>query len=619
MERWEQKSSAVRYIRREKRLGVDETLLLLLEQSRGEYVWFFGSDDVLKAGAVEQVRQRILASVDRPTLIYLNHEIVDMNRRTLIRSQVRQQADRRFREGARAVPWLGMNLGYISACVLRRAKAVQVRSATGFVGSRWVSMHLYLISLLSGGALEYIGRPQLESRRNPSACSEYAEVFVRQANRVLADARRRGYSWYAMLRTRDRICRDHYLRFVFSWRCEDPRELERTFPEIFRAFWMCPSFWLLLVPVRFAPAAIARAARGYLLQRRTQLNQKRAMQIDPCAQARPEMLPPRNRLRAPLRVLLAARKLSDRADADAVLRAIPFAVPAFRKLYVRFRPLETIQTEFRRHTVFLNPQDLEITRRMLTLASWEPFETEVFEQVLRPGMTLVDVGANIGHYTLEAARRVGAAGRVIAFEPEPNNFELLCRNIEANRYANVTPVRKALSNHSGVARLALSAENLGGHHLEYASGDSRSIAIEMLTLDEYFRGTAQAVDVLKMDAEGSELFILEGMSELLHFNPNLILFTEFCPAALEAAGCSPLRFLEKLASHGFQIGIIGAKKNRIENLSAGSWEEFVTSLLRSDHGRFYVNLLCLRGQALQSAYGPANWRPGAAVAVAGQR
>lgn len=258
------KSPTVRYLRLETRLGVDETLLLLLAESRGEYVWFFGSDDVLKEGAVQRVRERILRSPEHPTLIYVNHEIVDLKRRLLIASQVGIQKDMEFREGWKAVPRLGMNLGYISACILHRGRALGVRSASDFVGSHWVSMHLYLCSLLSGGSLQYIAQPLLEARRNPSACAEYAEVFVRQADRTLSDARRRGYPWHAILRTRDQICRNQYLRLVFSWRCDNPDELARTFPEILRAFWMCPSFWLLLFPVRLAPPHLAGAVRNRL-------------------------------------------------------------------------------------------------------------------------------------------------------------------------------------------------------------------------------------------------------------------------------------------------------------------------------------------------------------------
>jgi glycosyltransferase involved in cell wall biosynthesis len=272
MKQFTKQSANIRYLRLETRLGVDETLLLLLEESRGEYVWFFGSDDVLKEGTVQKIRERILQTPERPALIYVNHEVVDIKRRLLIASQVGTQRDREYSEGWRAVPWLGMNLGYISACVLHRGRALAVRSASEFVGSRWVSMHLYLCSLLSGGSLQYIGQPLFEARRNPSACAEYAEVFVRQADRILRDARHRGFPWNAIYRTRERICRSQYLRFVFSWRCDNPDELARTFPEILRAFWMCPSLWFLLLPVRMVPPRLARAVRDSLRRWRERRN-----------------------------------------------------------------------------------------------------------------------------------------------------------------------------------------------------------------------------------------------------------------------------------------------------------------------------------------------------------
>lgn len=287
MKQFTRQSANIRYLRVETRLGVDETLLLLLEESRGEYIWFFGSDDVLKEGAVQKIRGRILRAPERPTLIYVNHEIVDIKRRLLIASQVGTQRDREYSEGWRAVPWLELNLGYISACVLHRGRALAVRSASEFIGSRWVSMHLYLCSLVSGGSLQYIGQPLFEARRNPSACSEYAEVFVRQVDRILRDARRRGYPRHAIYRTRDRICRSQYFRFVFSWRCDNPDDLARTFPEILRAFWMCPSLWFLLIPARIAPPRLARAVRESLRQWRERRN-ARLGSLYLCATGRPD-------------------------------------------------------------------------------------------------------------------------------------------------------------------------------------------------------------------------------------------------------------------------------------------------------------------------------------------
>jgi FkbM family methyltransferase len=253
---------------------------------------------------------------------------------------------------------------------------------------------------------------------------------------------------------------------------------------------------------------------------------------------------------------------------------------------------------------------------MLALGTWEPFETDVFLHVLEKGMTVVDAGANIGQYTLEAARSVGDEGRVFAFEPEPRNFALLCRNIQANGYRNVTSVRKALSNRCGVARLALSPDNLGEHHIETSSVATDCIDVDILTLDEYFRDKPRKIDVIKMDTQGAETAIFEGMGGLLETNPDLILFAEFWPKGIRAAGHDPEKFLETLAASGFRVGIVNQEKARIEGLPTGHLGEIVRSLLHEDHARFYVNLLCLRGKAIRGPFGPHEWWHGPAYARA---
>jgi len=263
---------AVRYIRREEILSVDETLLLLLGEARGEYIWFFGSDDVLKPGAIEKVRSKITRTLVPPMLVYLNHEIVDLDGNLLIASQVRGNKDLQYAVGWRCVPQLGIKLGYISASVVKRKRAAAVGDARDFVGSRWVSLHLYLSSLIAGGSVELIAEPFIRARRNPSACAEYAEVFVRQAARVLRAAHGNGYPRHVVYRSMSRIIATQYLRFVVSWRADNPAELARTFPVMLRTCWTYPAFWLLLMPTRLAPPRLVRAVRDRLRDQRARRN-----------------------------------------------------------------------------------------------------------------------------------------------------------------------------------------------------------------------------------------------------------------------------------------------------------------------------------------------------------
>ena len=143
---------------------------------------------------------------------------------------------------------------------------------------------------------------------------------------------------------------------------------------------------------------------------------------------------------------------------------------------------------------------------------------------------MLDIGANVGYYTLLAARLVGPSGMVYAFEPERSNFQLLVENITLNRYRNVVPVEKAVSNTCGRTELFLDPENFGAHSLSPQCCDTRSkpVTVETVTLDNFLRRTHDMhVDVIKIDVQGAEGLALEGARQMLAANPQLTIFMEF--------------------------------------------------------------------------------------------
>src|SRR5258706_10762753 len=102
--------------------------------------------------------------------------------------------------------------------------------------------------------------------------------------------------------------------------------------------------------------------------------------------------------------------------------------------------------------VILNPND-PVVSGALALRVYENTETRFFMNVCKPGMTFLDVGANIGIYTALALPRIGATGRVVALEPDRESFEYLRKTVTANHADNVTCVCKAAADHSGVMTL----------------------------------------------------------------------------------------------------------------------------------------------------------------------
>jgi FkbM family methyltransferase len=238
------------------------------------------------------------------------------------------------------------------------------------------------------------------------------------------------------------------------------------------------------------------------------------------------------------------------------------------------------------HKMFLDSADSLL---LATNGVYEPFETDLLQKQVRPGDVVVDVGANIGYYTLLFARCVGPQGRVYAFEPDPTNFDLLQRNIQRNGYTNVTLVRKAVAAQSGTLRLYLCEDNKGDHRT-YDSHDGRpSVEIEAVSLDDYFAGYRGAIALIKMDIQGAEEGALRGMGRVLRDNPGVRIATELWPIGLQRSGTSAPAFLEYLRGQGFQL-------YHIDEAGGTLAPADVPHLLRTyvPEKENYTNLLCTR-------------------------
>jgi FkbM family methyltransferase len=173
---------------------------------------------------------------------------------------------------------------------------------------------------------------------------------------------------------------------------------------------------------------------------------------------------------------------------------------------------------------------------------------------VKPGMRVLDIGANIGFYTILLSRLVGKEGVVYAFEPEEDNFKGLkrvTRNLE-----NVELVQAACGEKSGKIYLYRS-EKMNVDHQVYPSGEPRGrVEVNMVTVDDYLRGEKGGVGFVKIDVQGYDCHAFRGMTETLARSPNAFMIGELWPYGLKKAGSSADQYLSEVKRCGFEIVIL---------------------------------------------------------------
>ena len=137
--------------------------------------------------------------------------------------------------------------------------------------------------------------------------------------------------------------------------------------------------------------------------------------------------------------------------------------------------------------------------------------TRLFEETLKPGDSVLDIGANVGYFTVLGAKLVGPQGKVFAFEPEPSNYDVLLKNLELNGHMNVITLPKAVSNQKGTAELIISDLDSGFHSLAHLNLPERgTVTVETITIDDFMEENGwPQIDLVKMDIEGGEPYALD--------------------------------------------------------------------------------------------------------------
>lgn len=187
--------------------------------------------------------------------------------------------------------------------------------------------------------------------------------------------------------------------------------------------------------------------------------------------------------------------------------------------------------------------------------TYEERSIELLKQAIRPGMTFVDVGANIGYFAVMASRMVGPSGKVYAVEPSPKSIALLEKNLALHKASNVTVLKVGAGDKTATMTLQLTAEQQNDS-LFAIPAYSRAIGTTEVQI-ERLDTLISTADMVKMDVQGFEIEALDGMTGIIERSPGLKFLVEWHAVGLEAAGHDPEELLDWFLSHGLTIaGVI---------------------------------------------------------------
>jgi len=210
------------------------------------------------------------------------------------------------------------------------------------------------------------------------------------------------------------------------------------------------------------------------------------------------------------------------------------------------------------------------------LGTYEPELQAALREFLKPGMTVYDVGANIGYVTLMLAHHAGADGRVFAFEALPANVERIQKNVALNNISNVTVVSGAVLDKAGSVTfyvhesvgMGKAAGSAGRHDEQYKA----EITVPGLPLDEFvYEQGNPAPDAVKMDIEGGEVLALPGMKRVLAERHPLMFLELHCPESEKVAW-------ETLTAVGYTLYAMESGYPIIKSLEQLGWKAYLIAV-----------------------------------------
>ncbi len=241
------------------------------------------------------------------------------------------------------------------------------------------------------------------------------------------------------------------------------------------------------------------------------------------------------------------------------------------------------------HSFVLAPEGavpLEIWSRRY----FEKHELDLIVGALQPGMTFVDVGANVGLFSIPAAKRV-QHGTVFAFEPSAWTVERLAKNVRLNDLSNLVIVRSAVGDYIGEATLQVNVPgkdglNTMGKPVHEDSEIASTEKVPVTTLDDFLRQhSISHVDVMKVDVEGAELVVFRGAEKLLA-KPNAPLILYESGILTKGFAYHPVETMWLLEGHGYVIFKIDSRDGRIAALTGAQAGDTMLIAVKPSHSSY---------------------------------
>ncbi len=226
-----------------------------------------------------------------------------------------------------------------------------------------------------------------------------------------------------------------------------------------------------------------------------------------------------------------------------------------------------------------------VSKYILKYGEYDRDMCTVVKRIIPPNPVCVDIGANIGFWTNFLVSDCQAQ-KVFSIEPEPNNGQLFKSNVQMNDAGSkVQFFPMAVGDRAGQLDLYLSDDNAGDHQLYQSDQGRKHIKVDVNRVDDLIG--SEVVDFVKMDVQGFESYVVNGMLGLLERSQDIVVLTEYWPSGIKKAGSDPQAMLNQFGNRGFKFYFLDEKARRLVELKADE----IASHIQPDH---HIDLILSR-------------------------